>query len=191
MNNLYLLWLNGTLLQTKHSSTYTWSFCASLCKFSLDYHISASQANLLTNYIKFTDWPGLLKSKNLRKICTKSHIRFLLWPKGPTYYDDVATIENKRHVRVNIAIDTTLVTMFSIIPSYLPSIRPPLFPCHTKHWLGFPLDTLCRRRFPSAHYRVHLCSLYIWALKNYSCIFVSVTKSGKWFFSRRGKIGIN
>ena len=36
----------------------------------------------------------------------------LLWPKVPTFFDDVTTIEINRQVRVNI--DATLVAIFRI-----------------------------------------------------------------------------
>ena len=46
------------------------------------------------------------------KSCSKLHIRLLLWPKLPTYFDDVMTMENNQQVRVNI--DATLVAIFRI-----------------------------------------------------------------------------
>ena len=46
------------------------------------------------------------------KSCSKLHIRLLLWPKLPTYFDDVTTIENNQQVRVNV--DVTLVAIFRI-----------------------------------------------------------------------------
>ena len=78
-----------------------------VCKFFLDSPIPACQAN---RYRLFTNWLSLLESVNLRKICSKRHVKLLLWPKLPTYFDDVATIENNRQVLVNI--DATLVAIF-------------------------------------------------------------------------------
>ena len=54
----------------------------------------------------------MLESVNLRKTCSKLHVRLLLWPKLPTYFDDVTIIENNRQVLVNI--DATLVAIFRI-----------------------------------------------------------------------------
>ena len=54
----------------------------------------------------------LLEPVNLRKTCSKLHVRLLPWPKLPTYSDDVTTIESNRQVRVNI--DATLVAIFRI-----------------------------------------------------------------------------
>ena len=39
-------------------------------------------------------------------------VRLLLWPKLPTYFDDVTKMEHNRQVRVNI--DATLVAIFHI-----------------------------------------------------------------------------
>ena len=79
-------------------------------KFFLDFPIPASLAN---PYRWFTNWLGLLESLNLRKTCSKLHVKLLLWPKLPTYFDDITTIENNRQVRVNI--DATLVAIFRIM----------------------------------------------------------------------------
>ena len=47
--------------------------------------------------------------------CSKPHVRLLLWPKLPTYFDDVTTIENNQQVRVNI--DATLFAIVRIVKS--------------------------------------------------------------------------
>ena len=70
-----------------------------VCKFFFDFPIPAGQANL---FCQFTNSLGLLESVNLRKTCSKLHVRLLLLSNLPTYFDDVATIENNRQVRVNI-----------------------------------------------------------------------------------------
>ena len=62
----------------------------------------------------------LLESVNLRKTCSKLHVRLLLWSKLPIYFDDVRTMENNRQVRVNI--DATLVTIFCIIIRLNPGV---------------------------------------------------------------------
>ena len=54
----------------------------------------------------------LAGSVNLRKTCSKLHVRFLLWPKFPTYFDDVTTIENNRQVSLNI--DATFIYIVAI-----------------------------------------------------------------------------
>ena len=54
----------------------------------------------------------MLESVNMRKTCSKLHVRLLLWPKLPTYFNDVTTIENNR--QVNVA--ATLVAIFRIGP---------------------------------------------------------------------------
>ena len=43
-----------------------------LCKFSLDFLIPESQANLSINPGILMDWLGLLESENLQKTCTKT-----------------------------------------------------------------------------------------------------------------------
>ena len=55
----------------------------------------------------------MLESVNLTKTCSKPHESLLLlWPKLPTYFDDVKAIENNRQVRVNIY--ATLLAIFRI-----------------------------------------------------------------------------
>ena len=66
---------------------------------------------------------GLLESVNLWKTCSKLHIRLLLWPKLPTYFDGVTTIENNRQVRVNVGV--TLVAIFRIHFQWTPKKRHP------------------------------------------------------------------
>ena len=56
--------------------------------------------------------PVLLIYELAWKTCSKLHVRLLLWPKLPTYFDDVTTIENNGQVCVNI--DATLVAIFGI-----------------------------------------------------------------------------
>ena len=53
-----------------------------------------------------------LESVNLRKTYSKLHVRLLLWPKLPTYFGDVTTIENNWQVCVNI--DAMSVVIFRI-----------------------------------------------------------------------------
>ena len=78
-----------------------------VCNFFLDIPIPASQSNPCR---LFTNWLGLLESVNLRKTCSKLHVRLLLWSKLPTYFDDVKTMENNGQVSVNV--DATLVAIF-------------------------------------------------------------------------------
>ena len=66
-----------------------------VCKVFLDFPIATSQTNL---YRQFTNWLSLLESVNIRKTCSKLHVRLILWSKLPTYFDDVTTIEmTSRH----------------------------------------------------------------------------------------------
>ena len=80
-----------------------------MCRFFLDFPFPACQAH---PYRKFTNLLGLLESVNLRKTCSKLLVKLLLWPKLPTCFDDVTTIENNRQVHVKI--DSTLVAIFCI-----------------------------------------------------------------------------
>ena len=61
-----------------------------VCKVFLDFPIPSDQANL---YRLFTNWLSLLEPVNLKKTCSKLHVKWLLWSKLPTYFDDVTTIE--------------------------------------------------------------------------------------------------
>ena len=88
-----------------------------VCKFVFDFRFQ--KANPISIYNLRI---GLLESVNHRKTCSKIHVSLLLWPKLPTYFDDVTTIENNRQVWVNV--DARLVAIFCImkalkISSYL------------------------------------------------------------------------
>ena len=85
----------GQLLRQKHRQLYM----KFVCNFFLDFLIPASQANPCHS---FTNCLGLLESVNLRKTCSKLHVRLPLRSKLPIYFDDVMTMENNRQVHVNI-----------------------------------------------------------------------------------------
>ena len=89
------------------------------------------------------NWLGLLDSVYPNKTCSKLHVRLLLSPKLPTYFDDITTIQNNRQVRVNI--DATLVAILRIDSQHVlyfsDSVRPRSILCcqcqhqHTRHVL--------------------------------------------------------
>ena len=77
----------GQLLRQKGRKKLYMKF---VCKVFLDFPVQTSQANL---YRYFTNWLSLLESVNLRKTCSKLHVRLPLRSKLPTYFDDVTTID--------------------------------------------------------------------------------------------------
>ena len=77
-----------------------------VCKFLLD--SSKPIRILIYELVWLAEMTVNLRKNLLKTSCT--NVRLLLWPKLPTYFDDVMTIENNRQVRVNV--DATLVAIF-------------------------------------------------------------------------------
>ena len=85
----------GQLLRQKHRNKLHEIFVQVFLRFS-----DSSKPGQSLSLIYGLAWlAGIGKSEeNLLKI----NVGLLLWPKLPTYFDDVTTIENNRQVRVNI-----------------------------------------------------------------------------------------